>query len=251
MMKLKAEYVIPIVILIFVLIISVCSSCIKFMHGEGFDTIKNRGILFSEYEEEGGEQVPIGEITPDGDFGYMTTPSGEIMPEGDFGYMTTPSGEIMPESDFGYMTTPNGEIMPEDDFGYITTPNGEIMPEGDFGYMTTPNGATGYMTTPIGATGYMTTPGSDYGYGTTPFSSIEPEEEDEEEEGFTTLKSVSASYGSEKPIDIYSQARGNLSCEPNSYSNSSGYLCLDKNQKRQLMTRGMNQSGKSSQIGLA
>ena len=119
------------------------------------------------------------------------------------------------------------------------------MPDGEVGYMTTPNGSRGYMTTPNGSRGYMTTPSSDYGYGTTPFSSSEPEE------GFTTLKSVSASYGGEKPIDIYSQASGDLSCEPNSYSNSSGYLCLDKNQKRQLMTRGMNQSGKSSQIGLA
>jgi len=237
-MKLKAEYVIPIVILIFVLIISVCSSCIKFIHGEGFDTIKNHGILFSEYEEEGGEQAPVGEITPGGDVGYMTTPSGEIIPGGDVGYITTPSGEITPGGDVGYMTTPSGEIIPDGEVGYMTTPSGEIIPDGDVGYMTTPNGATGYMTTP----------GSDYGYGTTPFSSSEPEEE---EEGFTTLKSVSARYGGEKPIDIYSQARGNLSCEPNSYSNSSGYLCLDQNQKRQLMTRGMNQSGKSSQIGLA
>jgi len=237
MMKLKAEYVIPIVILIFVLIISVCSSCIKFMHGEGFDNIKNRNLAFSEFEGDGDAAVaPVGEEepTPMGEVDYEPTPMGEVdyepTPMGEVDYEPTPMGEV------DYEPTPMGEV------GYMTTPTGE------FGYMTTPAGDFGYQTT--FSSGYGTTPGGEYGYGTTPFSSDETPESDGEE-GFATLNSVSARYGGEKPIDIYSQAHGDLSCEPNSYSNSSGYLCLDKNQKRQLMTRGMNQSGKSSQIGQA
>lgn len=178
-MKLKAQYVIPIVILVFVLIISLCSSCIKFMHGDGFDNMKGRPIEYSEYESG-------------------TAANSE----------TTPSGEH----------STGGEEHVD-----ITTPTGEIVHE--------------------------TTYGAEHE--TTPFSGAEVMSV--YEEGFETLEHVSADYhdDEEAPIDIYSQAHGDLSCEPNSYSNSGGYLCLNKNQKRQLMTRGMNQSGKSSQIGQA
>jgi hypothetical protein len=61
-------------------------------------------------------------------------------------------------------------------------------------------------------------------------------------EGFETLKNDMAKYGDEKPIDIYSDAKGDLDCEPSPYSNSKGYLCLDASQKAQLHTRGRNQS---------
>ena len=182
-MKLKAQYVIPIIILVFVLIISVCSSCIKFMHGEGFDSMKGNSIQYSEYESG-------------------TTANGE----------TTPSGE--------HATTPG---LDGGENAHISSHEGEFVHE--------------------------TTHGAEYG--TTPFSGAEVMSV--YEEGFDTLEHVSADYHDEEeaPIDIYSQAHGDLSCEPNSYSNSGGYLCLDKNQKHQLMTRGMNQSGKSSQIGQA
>lgn len=66
-------------------------------------------------------------------------------------------------------------------------------------------------------------------------------------EGFEGLQS--SPYTAEVPIDIYSEAVGNVKCEANPYSNSKGYLCLDNTQKLLLKTRGGNSSGKDSQIG--
>jgi len=66
-------------------------------------------------------------------------------------------------------------------------------------------------------------------------------------EGFESLHS--APYSAETPIDIYSQAQGNLSCPPVGYSNSLGPLCLDKTQMNLLVTRGGNSTGKDSEIG--
>jgi hypothetical protein len=66
-------------------------------------------------------------------------------------------------------------------------------------------------------------------------------------EGFEGLQS--APYIAEVPIDIYSDAVGNIKCTPNPYSNSKGYLCLDSTQKELLQTRGGNSTGKDSQIG--
>ena len=66
-------------------------------------------------------------------------------------------------------------------------------------------------------------------------------------EGFEGLQS--APFTKEIPIDIFSQAQGNISCPPVGYSNSRGPLCLDQNQKNLLLTRGGNSSGKDSEIG--
>ena len=60
-------------------------------------------------------------------------------------------------------------------------------------------------------------------------------------EGFEVLKNDMAHYGEERSLDIYSQAKGGLDCEPNPYSNSKGYLCLDAKQSTLLKTRGGNQ----------
>ena len=66
-------------------------------------------------------------------------------------------------------------------------------------------------------------------------------------EGFEGLQS--APFSTEIPIDIFSQAQGNLSCPPVGYSNSLGPLCLDKTQMNLLLTRGGNSTGKDSEIG--
>ena len=66
-------------------------------------------------------------------------------------------------------------------------------------------------------------------------------------EGFQGLQS--APYGSETPIDIYSQLKSGKDCDPSPYSNSLGYLCLDENAKKMLLTRGGNQTYSESQIG--
>ena len=58
---------------------------------------------------------------------------------------------------------------------------------------------------------------------------------------------------SSKPenIDIFSQAKGDISCESAGYFNSKGPLCLDENMKRMLATRGANAVGGNGQIGSA
>jgi hypothetical protein len=52
-------------------------------------------------------------------------------------------------------------------------------------------------------------------------------------------------------IDIFSQAKGDLTCESLGYSNSRGPICMDENMKRMLTTRGANATGGNSQIGSA
>jgi len=68
-------------------------------------------------------------------------------------------------------------------------------------------------------------------------------------EGFESL--TPAPFGTDKPIDIYSQLSGSKGCAPSPYSNSEGYLCLDSNASSMLSTRGGNATGKESQIGTA
>ncbi len=60
-------------------------------------------------------------------------------------------------------------------------------------------------------------------------------------EGFEGLQT--SAYGVERPIDIFSNLKSGTNCEPSSFSNSLGYLCLDKNAKHMLQTRGGNQTG--------
>lgn len=66
-------------------------------------------------------------------------------------------------------------------------------------------------------------------------------------EGFQGLQS--SPLGSEKPIDVYSEAKGDLTCAGYGYYNSLGPLCLDKKQINLLQTRGANASGRPDQIG--
>jgi len=58
----------------------------------------------------------------------------------------------------------------------------------------------------------------------------------------------SPSSNSEK-IDIFSEAKGDISCDGLGYFNSRGALCLDENMKRMLSTRGTNAVGGNGQIG--
>jgi hypothetical protein len=66
-------------------------------------------------------------------------------------------------------------------------------------------------------------------------------------EGFEGL--MSSPYGENMMVDIYSQAKGSPTCAPSTYSNSTGYLCMDEKQKQLLTTRGGNSTGKDSEIG--
>jgi len=66
-------------------------------------------------------------------------------------------------------------------------------------------------------------------------------------EGFEGLQ-PSPLNGPEK-IDVFSSFEGKSSCSPSPYSNSMGYLCMDKNAMDLLLTRGGNATGNPSQIG--
>ena len=66
-------------------------------------------------------------------------------------------------------------------------------------------------------------------------------------EGFEGL--MSSPYGDNMMLDIYSQAKGSPTCAPSTYSNSTGYLCMDEKQKQLLTSRGGNSTGKGSEIG--
>lgn len=66
-------------------------------------------------------------------------------------------------------------------------------------------------------------------------------------EGFDGL--MSSPYGDNMMLDIYSQAKGSPTCAPSTYSNSTGYLCMDEKQKQLLTSRGGNSTGKGSEIG--
>jgi hypothetical protein len=65
--------------------------------------------------------------------------------------------------------------------------------------------------------------------------------------GFSGLQTSPAAK--ETPLDLYSELPTGGKCEPSPYSNSQGYLCLDKNASMMLSTRGANATGKDVQIG--
>jgi hypothetical protein len=75
--------------------------------------------------------------------------------------------------------------------------------------------------------------------------SVKPSEK--KVEGFSGL--LSAPYGDEKSLDMFSQLSSGKSCTPSPYSNSQGYLCLDGNASKMLQTRGGNATGGDAQIG--
>jgi hypothetical protein len=52
-------------------------------------------------------------------------------------------------------------------------------------------------------------------------------------------------------VDIYSHAKGDLTCESVGLYNSKGPLCLDDNMRKMLQTRGANAQGGFGQIGSA
>lgn len=66
-------------------------------------------------------------------------------------------------------------------------------------------------------------------------------------EGFEGLQS--SPYGEDKPLDIYSSAKGDLTCQSVGMYNSKGPLCLDETQKKMLQTRGANATGRPFEIG--
>lgn len=53
----------------------------------------------------------------------------------------------------------------------------------------------------------------------------------------------------EMPLDTYSQAKGDNTCKSYGYMNSTGFLCLNPDQIKQLTTRGGNMSSGDSMIG--
>jgi hypothetical protein len=66
-------------------------------------------------------------------------------------------------------------------------------------------------------------------------------------EGFEGLQP--SPLNSPEKIDVFSSFEGKSSCSPSPYTNSMGYLCMDKNAMDLLLTRGGNATGNPSQIG--
>jgi hypothetical protein len=69
--------------------------------------------------------------------------------------------------------------------------------------------------------------------------------------GFSGYGVFCAPSSSPEQIDIFSQAKGDISCDGLGYFNSRGSLCLDENMKKMLSTRGANAVGGNGQIGSA
>jgi hypothetical protein len=61
--------------------------------------------------------------------------------------------------------------------------------------------------------------------------------------GFNGLFCPTKGNDSANPTEIFSKAKGDNSCESYGLMNSRGFLCLDDNQKKMLMTRGGNATG--------
>jgi hypothetical protein len=72
----------------------------------------------------------------------------------------------------------------------------------------------------------------------------------ESAEGFSL--SEASNFSTENvPIDHYSQLPGSLTCDGYGYYNSLGNICMDATGRQMLQTRGGNQTGASSQIGMS
>lgn len=69
--------------------------------------------------------------------------------------------------------------------------------------------------------------------------------------GFSDCGVFCSPSSNPEKIDIFSQAKGDISCDGLGYFNSRGALCLDENMKKMLSTRGTNAVGGNGQIGSA
>ena len=70
-------------------------------------------------------------------------------------------------------------------------------------------------------------------------------------EGFSLSEASQYSTTSNESIDHYSQLPGSLTCDGYGYFNSLGNVCMDLAGRQMLQTRGGNQTGASSQIGMS
>jgi hypothetical protein len=180
-MKFNAQYVVPIVILVVVVIISLCESC----------------SYFKPYDSEGYDNISLPLET--GDASYKI------------------NDKIVSNSP---TQTINSAL--NDDKSDKKVTHNEV--------------------TPMNKTNYTHVPGS---YDTISLAASAPaiRATFAGRENFATLNDVSSDYAKgDNGIDIYSQAKGSLSCEPSPYSNSTGYLCLNEMQRAQLNSRGGNQT---------
>ena len=227
-MKFKAEYVIPIVILVLASVFSLFDVFGMFIINENYSN-KNAPLAYSEYKS--GSTASSGQLA--GSSEQKMAPVDQTMAAVDQKMATV-----------GLDRQTNAPVDQK-----MATVDQTMAPVGSIAYTSAPYYASEETPGPDYAS--EETPGPDYApeqtfapnfYQSTMYNNVETAAA---QEGFANLDSVSAKYGTESTLDIYSQAEGDKTCEPGPYSNSKGYLCLDKNQKHLLMTRGMNQSGSS------
>lgn len=199
-MKFNAQYVIPIVILVVVVIISLCESCAYFKpyDSEGYESI-NAPLSFGDFDKSGSDANAKHSDAKHSD-----------------------AGKTMDSALSGGTPNFNGATPVPGLAGGSISSNNSLL-----------NGAT-----PIPGSGTAL-------HNTLNQAASAPVVRTtfQGREGFATLNDVSADYAKgDKGIDIYSQAKGGLSCDPGPYSNSTGYLCLNEMQQAQLKTRGGNQT---------
>jgi len=230
-MKFNAKYVIPVVILVVVVIISLCQSCAYFMpyDSEGYENINmplGTGDASYSNEKKGVSGAPSQ---------TMNSAAGQMnagISNGEFtnGPMNSSFDSPMNEFTNGPM---NGSFN-----GQMNSPMNEFTsgPMND--------SLNSSFNSPLTGTNYTPIPGS-YDSISQAASAPSIQSTFAGRENFATLNEVSADYKKkDHNIDIYSQAKGSRSCKPGPYSNSTGYLCLDDNQNRQLHSRGGNQTGR-------
>lgn len=215
-MKFSAQYVVPIVILVVVVIISLCESCAYFKpyDSEGYDNIS----------------VPLG----NSDASYKT--QDKMVTDSPTQTMNSALDETDDEVSYNQVT-PMNEVSYNE-----VTPMNEVL----YNDVTPMNEVSYNDVTPMNGRNYTSVPGSG-SYDTISQAASAPviRATFAGRESFATLNDISADYGSnDRALDIYSQAKGNSTCEPGPYSNSGGYLCLNEMQQAQLNTRGGNQTNR-------
>ena len=242
-MKFNAKYVIPVVILVVVVIISLCQSCAYFMpyDSEGYENISMPlGTGDASYASE--KKSVSGAPNSAADQMNSAISNNQFTSGPMNGSFDAPSNEFTSGPMNGSFNAPSNEFTSGPMTGAMNDSlnNSFNQPMNQF----TSGPMNGSFNSPLTGTNYTPIPGS---YDTISQAASAPSIRSTfaGRESFATLNEVSAEYTEkDNALDIYSQAKGSMSCESGPYSNSMGYLCMDDKQNKQLHTRGGNQTGR-------
>jgi hypothetical protein len=242
-MKFNAKYVIPVVILVVVVIISLCQSCAYFMpyDSEGYENISMPlGTGDASYASE--KKSVSGAPNSATDQMNSAISNNQFTSGPMNGSFNAPSNEFtsgpMNDSLSNSFNQPMNQFTSGPMTGAMNDSLNQPMNQFTSGPM------NGSFSSPLTGTNYTPIPGS-YDSISQAASAPSIRSTFAGRESFATLNEVSAEYKEkDHALDIYSQAKGSMSCESGPYSNSMGYLCMDDKQNKQLQSRGGNQTGR-------